>query len=74
MQGQQFSGFADEVVKVIVSQDRSKRILILQSKNGCYQTVYEEIRVFDEDEWVYFCNGPNQWFLCQRVISLLSAK
>lgn len=32
MQGQQLSGFTDKVVKVIVSLDRSKRILILQSK------------------------------------------
>ena len=61
MQGQQLSGFADEVVKAIVSLDRSKRILILQSKNGYYKTVYEEIRVYDEDEWVYFCNDPNRY-------------
>ncbi len=61
MQGQGLSCFTDKVVKVIVSLDLSKRILILQSENGYYKAVYEEIRVFDEDEWAYFCNDPGRY-------------
>ena len=61
MHGQGLSCFTDQVVKVLVSLDLSKRILILQSENGYYKTVYEEIRVFDEDEWVFFCRDPGRY-------------
>ena len=61
MQGKGLSGFSDSVATVIYSKDRSKRIIILQSENGYFKTIYEEIRVFDEDEWVYFCNDPGAY-------------
>lgn len=40
-----------EIVKVIYSKDRSKRFILLKSKNGYYKYTYEEIYVYDEDEW-----------------------
>ena len=61
MQGQDLSFFADTIVQVFLSKDRSKRILILRSDHGYYKTVYEEIRVWDEDEWSYFCNDPDRY-------------
>ena len=59
MQGKELSFFADTIVRVIDSKDHAKRVIILRSDHGYYKTVYEEIRVYDEDEWVYFCNDPN---------------
>lgn len=61
MQGKEISFFADAVVRIILSKDRTKRIIILQSDHGYYKTVYEEIRVWDEDEWNYFCNDPDRY-------------
>ncbi|MBQ8834274.1 MAG: hypothetical protein IJ001_05050 [Oscillospiraceae bacterium] len=61
MQGKELSFFADTIVRIIVSKNRAKRIIILQSDHGYYKTVYEEIRVWDEDEWNYFCNDPDRY-------------
>ena len=61
MQGEEPVFFADAVVCIILSKDRAKRIIILQSDHGYYKTVYEEIRVWDEDEWNYFCNDPDRY-------------
>ena len=54
MQGKELSFFADTIVRVIDSKDHAKRVIILRSDHGYYKTVYEEIRVWDEDEWNYF--------------------
>ena len=56
MQGKELSFFADTAVRIFLSKDKAKRIIILQSDHGYYKTVYEEIRVWAEDEWNYFCN------------------
>lgn len=61
MQGKELSFFADTIVRVIVSKDHAKRVIILHSDHGYYKTVYEEIRVLDEDEWNYFCNDPARY-------------
>ena len=61
MQGEEPAFFADTVVHIILSNDRSKRIVILQSDHGYYKVVYEEICVWDEDEWNYFCNDPDRY-------------
>ena len=61
MQGEEPASFADTVVRIILSNDRSKRIIILQSDHGYYKAVYEEIRVWDEYEWNYFCNDPDRY-------------
>lgn len=63
--GKGLSFFADTVVRVIDSKDHAKRIIILRSDWGYYKSVYEEIHVWDEDEWNYFCNDlaryPAYW-------------
>lgn len=61
MHGKEFEYFDNCVVDVLYSHDRSRRIVFLQSENEYYKVVYEEIRVFDEDEWVYFCNDPDRY-------------
>lgn len=61
MQGKELSFFADTIVRVIVSKDHAKRVIILRSDHGYYKTVYEEIRVWDEDEWNYFCNDSDRY-------------
>ena len=75
MQGKELSFFADTIVRVIVSKNRAKRIIILRSSQGYYKTVYEEIRVWDEDEWNYFCNDPDRypaWW--ETVVSSINTK
>ena len=57
MQGKSLSGFADTVEKVMVSRDRAKRILVLQSENGYFKVLYEEISVYEKDEWIFFCTN-----------------
>ena len=59
MQGKELSFFSDTVVRVIESKDRTKRIIILQSDNGYYKMAYEEICVWDENEWKNYCKDPN---------------
>ena len=61
MQGKELSFFADTIVRVIDSKDHAKRVLILRSDHGYYKTVYEEIRVWDKDEWNYFYNDPDRY-------------
>ena len=61
MQGKELSFFADTIVRVIDSKDYAKRVIILQSDYGYYKTVYEEICVWDEDEWNYCCNDPDRY-------------
>ena len=61
MQGQELSFFADTVVRVIPSKDRTKRIILLQSEHGYFKAIYEEIHVWDEDEWNYFCNDLDRY-------------
>lgn len=61
MQDKELSFFADTIVRIFLSKDKAKRIIILQSDHGYYKTVYEEIRVWDEDEWNYFCNAPDRY-------------
>ena len=61
MQGKELSFFADTIVRVIDSKDHTKRVLILRSDHGYYKTVYEEICVWDEDEWLYCSSDPNSY-------------
>lgn len=55
------SFFADTIVRTFLSKDRAKRIFILQNNHGYYRTMYEEIRVWDEDEWNYFYNDLDKY-------------
>lgn len=61
MQGKELSSFTDTVVRVISSKDRAKRIIVLQSDHGYYKVVYEQIHIWDEDEWNYYGSDPNRY-------------
>ena len=61
MQSEELHFCSDTVVRVISSRDRVKRIIILRSDNGYYKTRYEEIRVWDADEWNYFVNDESKY-------------
>ncbi len=50
-----------EVVKVLYNKDKTKRFIILKSSNGFYKYTYEEIYVYDEDEWNLCCNIPDSY-------------
>ena len=51
--------FSETVVRVLYSEDKSKRFVLLKSDKGFYKYTYEEIRVCDEDEWNFICNTEN---------------
>ena len=61
MQGKELSFFTDTIVRVIVSKDHAKRVIILRSDHGYYKAIYEEIHVWDEDEWLYCSSDPNRY-------------
>ncbi len=48
-----------EVVKVLYNKDKTKRFILLKSSNGFYKYTYEEIYVYDADEWNLCCNIPD---------------
>ena len=48
-----------QVIKVIYNEEKTKRFIILKSINGYYKYTYEELSVFDEEEWMYICNQEN---------------
>ena len=48
-----------QVVKVIYNEEKSKRFIVLKSVKGYFKYTYEELCVFDEEEWMYICNQEN---------------
>lgn len=59
MYDKDLTGFVDSVVQVIYSADKTKRFVLLRSERGFYTFDYQEICVFDEEEWQYVCRGEN---------------
>ena len=59
MYDKQLDTFADEVVDVIYSKDRSKRYVILKKGNDLLTYQLESIYQFDEDEWNYIGSYDN---------------
>ena len=55
MYDKHLDAFADEVVDVIYSKDRSMRYVILKSDNHLLTYQLEAIYQYDEDEWKYLC-------------------
>lgn len=45
--------FADEVVSVVYSIDKTMRYVVLKDKKGLFTYQLETIYQFDEDEWKY---------------------
>lgn len=56
---QQLDTFADEVIDVIYSRDRSMRYIVLKENAGLLTYQLEAIYQFDEDEWGYICACDN---------------
>ena len=48
-----------QVIRVIYNEEKTKRFILLKSVNGYYKYTYEELCVFDEEEWMYICNQEN---------------
>lgn len=47
------------VIRVIYNEEKSRRFIVLKSVNGYFKYTYEELCVFDEEEWMYICNQEN---------------
>ena len=47
------NGFDDEVVRVIYSEDKSKRYIVLKSDKGFFTYRLEKIYQLNEEEWSY---------------------
>lgn len=50
-----------EAIKVIYNKDKTKRFILLKSSNNFYKYTYEEIYVYDIDEWNLCCNTPDSY-------------
>lgn len=48
--------FADEVVSVVYSIDKTMRYVVLKDEKGLFTYQLETIYQFDEDEWKYICS------------------
>ena len=59
MYGQNLSGYADELVQVIYSKDKSKRYVILKDVKGFYTYQLEAIYPYDPQEWQYIGSDEN---------------
>ena len=57
--------FADEVVSVVYSIDKTMRYVVLKDEKGLFTYQLEAIYQFDEDEWKYICSNndalPAMW-------------
>lgn len=64
MYDQNLDAFADEVVEVIYSKDRSMRYVILHDERGFFTYQLEAIYQYDDEEWGYICSDsalPASW-------------
>lgn len=59
MYDKHLDAFADEVVKVIYSKDKSMRYVVLKDDKDLFTYQLEAIYQFDEDEWKYICSHDN---------------
>lgn len=65
MYDQHLDGYADELVQVIYSKDRSKRYVILKNDEGVFTYQLEAICQYDHEEWKYLASNkdvlPAMW-------------
>lgn len=50
---------SSELLKVIYSNDKTKRYILYKSDRGYYKYTYEMLHGFDEAEWVYVVRSDN---------------
>ena len=54
------SGFTDdEIVKVIYSADREKRLILFKSNALSYHYRMERLKAFDDEEWAFVSRDPD---------------
>lgn len=51
--------FTDEVLKVIYSENKTERYVILKNENGIIHFVFEKIELYDEEMLYYFEGSPD---------------
>ena len=65
MKDKHLDAFADEVVRVVYSADKTMRYVVLKDEKGLFTYQLEAIYQFDEDEWKYICSHndalPAMW-------------
>ena len=65
MKDKHLDAFADEVVRVVYSADKTMRYVVLKDEKGLFTYQLEAIYQFDEDEWKYICSNndalPAMW-------------
>lgn len=65
MYGKYLDSFADKVVSVVYSIDKTMRYVVLKDEKGLFTYQLETIHQFDEDEWKYICSHndalPAMW-------------
>ena len=59
MYDKSLSCFSDEIVKVIYSNNKEKRVIFFKSENGFYYYSIEQLVEFDDEEWAYFAKEPD---------------
>ena len=55
MYDKSLDAFAEEVVNVVYSLDKTMRYVVLKDERGLFTYQLEAIYKFDEDEWKYIC-------------------
>ena len=59
MHDKNLDAFADEVIEVVYSIDKSMRYVILKNDKGFFTYQLEAIYQYDEDDWKYICLHDN---------------
>ena len=72
MHDKYLDAFADEVVDVVYSKDKSMRYVVLKDDEGLFTFQLEAIYQFNEEEWKYICSNdgslPAMWEPFRGVI------
>ena len=65
MKDKHLDAFADEVVRVVYSADKTMRYVVLKDEKGLFTYQLEAIFQYDEDDWKYFYSDkdalPAMW-------------
>ena len=72
MYDRSLDAFADEVVGVVYSIDRTMRYVVLKNERGLFSYQLEAIYQLDEDEWKWICSYrdafPAMWEPVRGVV------
>lgn len=71
MKDKHLDAFADEVVRVVYSADKTMRYVVLKDEKGLFTYQLEAIYQFDEDEWKYICSHNDALQQCGNLSEVL---